>query len=102
VDKEGEGDGQMLRFLTNLGDEAVAGPDNPIRVTTDPETLEPAPYVLVRGRLEARIARPAFYEMVGLAEEAATPDGPVLGLRSQGAFFALGPAGAHLIDGGAA
>jgi len=96
VDKEGEGEAQVLRFLTNMGDECIAGPDNPIRVETDPETLEPAPYVLVRGRLEARIARASFYEMVNWAEEEEGPDGPVLGLRSGGVFFPLGPAGVHL------
>ncbi|MEM7719711.1 MAG: DUF1285 domain-containing protein [Pseudomonadota bacterium] len=37
-----------LRFVTNLGDVAVAGPDHPIRVVRDPETGEPSPYVLIR------------------------------------------------------
>lgn len=89
---------QILKFQTNVGDEVIAGPDNPIRVETDPETLEPAPYVLVRGKLEARIARASFYEMVDWAEEVQGPDGPVLGLRSKGVFFPLGPAGAHLAE----
>ena len=97
VDKENEGGEQILKFQTNVGDEVIAGPDNPIRVETDPGTLEPAPYVLVRGKLEARIARARFYDMVEWAEEENTFDGPVLGLRSKGLFFPLGPAGAHLI-----
>ena len=97
VDRENEGGEQILKFLTNVGDEVIAGPDNPIRVETDPETLEPAPYVLVRGKLEARIVRASFYEMVDWAEEVETPEGPVLGLRSQGMFFPLGPASAHVL-----
>mgnify|MGYP003675853986 FL=1 len=92
VDRAGEaGPQQALAFLTNVGDVAVAGPDNPIRVETDAETGEPAPYVLVRGRLEAKIARPAFYELVDMAE-ADPKDESVLGVWSQGVFFPIGAA----------
>ena len=91
VDPEGDG----LRFLTNVEDEVVAGPDNAIRVETDPLTGEPAPYLHVRRGLEARIDRAVFYELVELAEERDTTEGPVLGVVSQGEFFALAPAGFH-------
>ena len=75
----------------NVGDVAVAGPDHPLRVETDPETGEPSPYVLVRGRLEARLARPVFYELAEMAVP--HPDGsPTLGVWSQGQFFHIGPA----------
>jgi hypothetical protein len=77
----------VLRFRTNVGDEVEAGPDNPIRVTTDPETGEPAPYLHVRRGLEARIRRPVFYELVEMAEDR---DG-VTGVTSNGAFFPIGP-----------
>lgn len=92
VDLVGEkGRDQTLAFLTNLGDIALAGPEAPIRVETDPETGEPSPYVLVRGRLEAKLTRPAFYELVEMAEP--SPDDPdVLGVWSQGSFFPIGPA----------
>ena len=70
-------------------DQTLAGPDAPIRVETDPETGEPAPYVLVRGRLEAKLTRPVFYELVEMAEP--SPDDPdILGVWSQGYFFPLG------------
>tara|TARA_R110000787_G_scaffold1326_10_gene4774 strand:- start:8512 stop:9099 length:588 start_codon:yes stop_codon:yes gene_type:complete len=92
VDRAGEaGPQQALAFLTNVGDVAVAGPDNPIRVETDADTGEPAPYVLVRGRLEAKIARPAFYELVDMAETD-PKDESVLGVWSQGVFFPIGAA----------
>ncbi|MFZ5668667.1 MAG: DUF1285 domain-containing protein [Pseudomonadota bacterium] len=91
VDRE---DG-ALRFLTNVGDSVEAGPDNAIRVETDPRTGEPRPYLHVRRGLEALIARPVFYELVELAEERETPRGPALGVASNGAWFAIGPAGAH-------
>lgn len=92
VDRAGAaGPQQALAFLTNVGDVAVAGPENPIRVETDAETGEPAPYVLVRGRLEAKIARPAFYELVDMAETD-PKDETVLGVWSQGVFFPIGAA----------
>lgn len=89
VDRAGEGtDAQTLVFTTNVGDVVVAGPENPIRVVTDPETQEPRPYVLVRGRLEARILRAPFYEMVDWAQ---AREGR-LSVQSAGAWFELGDA----------
>jgi hypothetical protein len=91
VDREGD----ALRFLTNVGDEVEAGPDNAIRVEMDPKTGEPRPYLHVRCGLEALIARPVFYELVEMAEERDTAEGPALGVASNGAWFPVGPAGAH-------
>ncbi len=87
--------GEDLVFQTNVGDAVTAGPDNAIRVQQDPATGEPRPYIHVRRGLEARIARPVFYELVELAEEQQTPEGPTLGVRSSGVFVPVGPAGAH-------
>jgi hypothetical protein len=89
VDREGE----VLKFETNVGDVVEAGPDHPIRVEIDPHTLEPRPYLHVRRGLEALIARPVYYELVEMAEERQTPQGPTLGVASNGAWFAIGPAG---------
>ena len=89
VDQAAGEDGRpVLRFVTNVGDEVEAGPDNPIRVETDARG-EPRPYVDVRRGLEALIARPVFYELVELATERAGR----LGVTSHGAWFELGPAG---------
>lgn len=92
VERAGEaGPQQTLAFVTNLGDVTLAGPDAPLRVETDPETGEPAPYVRVRGKLEAKLTRAVFYELAELAEPA--PDGSdTLGVWSQSVFFPLGPA----------
>ena len=92
VDREGE----ALRFVTNVGDEVEAGPDNAIRVEANPLTGEPRPYLHVRRGLEARIRRPVFYELVEMAQERETPEGPRLGVWSNGAWFPVGPARAHL------
>ncbi|WP_332771704.1 DUF1285 domain-containing protein [Phenylobacterium sp.] len=91
VDREGD----TLKFLTNVGDEVAAGPENEIRVEMCAATGEPRPYLHVRRGLEALIARPVFYELVEMALERDTPEGPRLGVASNGAWFPVGPAGAH-------
>jgi hypothetical protein len=89
---EGEGTARMLAFRTQVDDVVVADADHPIRVAIDPGTGEPAPYVLVRDRLEALIARAVFYDLVELADEREVDGRMVLGVWSAGTFFTLGPA----------
>jgi hypothetical protein len=89
METRGTGRDQRLTFITNVGDEAVAGRDNPIRVETDPVSHEPSPYVHVRGGLEARIARAVFYQLADLAVPG--EDG-MLGVWSGGTFFPIGRA----------
>lgn len=86
-DAEGEGRDQVLRFVTHVGDEVVAGPDHPVRVPRDPETGEPSPYVMVRAGLEALIDRKSFYRLFELGEH---KDG-WFGLWSSGQFFPVIP-----------
>ncbi len=79
-----------LVFTTNVGDVVTAGADHAIRVDTDPQTLEPRPYIHVRRGLEARLTRPVFYELADLAAPPPSePDGP-LGVSSMGIWFPLG------------
>ena len=79
-----------LVFTTDVGDDVVADAEHPIVVETDPETGEPAPRILVRGGLQARIVRSVFYELVEMAE---VIDGR-LTVMSAGEQFPLGPIGA--------
>lgn len=88
VAREGEG----LRFTTNLGETAVAGPEHPIRVVRDPETGEPAPYIEIRSGLEALIDRKSFYRLVELGETAPHEGEDWFGVRSNGMFFPIIPA----------
>jgi len=65
--------------------------EHPLRVVTDRQTGEPSTYVLVRGGLEARLARPPYYELVGWAE----PDGAGghgMSVVSSGVRFPIGQA----------
>jgi len=89
---EGSGEAQDLRFRTNLDEWVTAGADHPIRVSFDPLSQEPSPYILIRDRLEARIGRAVFYELVELAVEHTTPRGTELGIWSNRKFFPLGQA----------
>lgn len=90
VDATGEGQRRRLSFMTNVGDVVIAGPAHAIRVAFHGAEREPRPYILVRGKLEARISRAVFYELVNLAEERRTPSGRELGVWSDGVFFSLG------------
>jgi hypothetical protein len=85
------GPDQTLTFVTNLDDEAEAGPEHPLRVARDAETGEPSPYIHVRAALEARIDRKSFYRLVELGEHAEIERARWFGLRSGGAFFPLIP-----------
>ena len=88
---ENKGLEQILTFETNVGDMAVAGPDNPIRVERDPETGEPSPYVLVRSNLEALIDRKSFYRLVDIGAHHQVDGTSWFGLWSSGNFFPVIP-----------
>jgi hypothetical protein len=84
VKSDGAGPERRLAFRLNIGDVVVAGPDHPIVFRAGEDG--PLPYLAVRGGLEARIARPVYYELAELAlAEGAEPPG----LWSDGAFFAM-------------
>ena len=89
VDPAGHGD--IVRFRTNLDTMIICGPQHPLRVEIDSATQQPRPYVLVRDRLEARLTRAVFYELVDLAREGDVDGERVLGIWSMDRFFPLGP-----------
>ena len=89
---EGEGRDQQLIFRTNLDDIVTAGPNNPLRVETA-TSGEPAPYILVRDDLEARLMRSVFYDLVELAREESIEEIRQFGVWSRGRFFRIGEPG---------
>lgn len=86
----GAGRAQVLGFRTNVDAWVEAGPDHPIRVASAPDTGEPSPYILVRDRLEALIARPVYYELVDLGVERVQQGRRAFGVWSKETFFPLG------------
>lgn len=90
VDASGAGRSQFLKFRTNVDDEVIADKGHPIRVVHDPVTAEPRPYVMVRDGLEARIARPVYYELVALGTCECVAGRSHYGVWSGGVFFPLG------------
>jgi len=87
---DGQGRDQVLTFRTNIDEIVTAGTDNPVRVEIDPDTREPAPYVMVRDGLEALITRSVFYDLVELAEMRVQGGTSVMGVWSNGVFFEIG------------
>ena len=92
VDAEGEDRDRNLIFRTNLDEIVTAGPDHPLRIETAADGT-PAPYILVRPGLEARLARPVFYELAELGGEDLIAGESQFGVWSGGMFFRLGDPG---------
>ena len=89
VEVQGTGRAQQLIFRTNLDEIVTAGLDHPLRVETAADRT-PAPYILIRPGLEARLARPVFYELAELGDEERIGDEEQFGVWSGGMFFRLG------------
>lgn len=92
VKVEGKDRHQILSFRTHVDDWVVADLGHPIRVDIDPENDRPAPYILIRGRLEALINRAVYYELVELGTVEKSRGEPMFGVWSSGQFFAFAPA----------
>ena len=91
----GEGPEQTLTIRTNLDATVTIGEEHPLRLTFDPETGEPAPYVVLKGGIEAKITRAVYYELVslGVEENPETEKNDAtgrFGVWSGGVFFSLG------------
>jgi len=88
---ENKGRGQILSFRTNVDDWVTVDAAHPLRVTLKPETQEPSPYVLVRGRLEALINRAVFYDLVELCVDEPVNGTDMFGVWSSNIFYPFMP-----------
>jgi hypothetical protein len=88
----GIGADRVITFRTNVGDVVEAGPDHPLRFVDEDETGGLKPYVLVRGRLEALVARPVMYELVEHGEEIEVDGRLMFAVRSKGEIYPIMPA----------
>ncbi|GAB4154552.1 MAG: DUF1285 domain-containing protein [Sphingomonadales bacterium] len=87
----GEGVDQVIAFRTNVDDYVIVDDAHPLWLEEDAETGEPVPLLRVRGRIDALLSRPVFYQLIELARPR-QPGGP-LGVWSSGGFFELGGGG---------
>jgi uncharacterized protein len=83
---ESRGRRQRLTFRTNLDDTVEAGPKHPLSFRPG-KNGSFTPYVLVRGKLRARLTRPVYYELVAAAVTEAKAGRRELGVWSGGSFF---------------
>jgi hypothetical protein len=69
-----------------------AGPDHPLRFVDEDGTGGLKPYLHVRGRLEALVARSVMYELVGIGETIEIDGVATFCVRSKGEAFPIMPA----------
>jgi hypothetical protein len=79
---EGSGKDMRISFRTNLDEVVTAGPEHPLTFRREKDGRF-TPFVLIRAGLDARIARPVYYELVAAAQEV----NGVPGIWSGGRFF---------------
>jgi len=85
----GCGRDMVVSFRTNVDELVTVDAGHPLRVARD-AFGEPVPYVLVRDRIEARLTRPVYYELVARGFEEKVGDEALYGIWSKGTFFSLG------------
>jgi hypothetical protein len=86
------GQGQVLRFRTNVDDWVEAGPGHALRFEEDSENGGLKPFLHVRRDLWAKVTRALFYDLVERGEERAVGGRQMFGVVSSGAFFPMAEA----------
>ncbi|KEQ14185.1 hypothetical protein GZ77_07030 [Endozoicomonas montiporae] len=74
-------------FTTNVGDKVILNPQHPLRLSDEGAGV---PYILVRDRLEARIHRNVYYELVNRAELRMLDGQEQLCITSGDHYYSLG------------
>jgi hypothetical protein len=82
---QGKGRARVITFETNTDDEVTVDAAHPLRFATEAGTDGLKPYVLVRGRLEALVARALFYDLVAKGKV----EDEWFGVWSSGEFFPM-------------
>jgi hypothetical protein len=82
----------IITIRTNMDDVLEVSADNPLRFVIVEENEGVKPYVLVRGRLEALLARSVMYELISHGEEIEVDGKLMFAVRSKGAVFPIMPA----------
>lgn len=86
----GAGRSRSISLRTNIDEIVTIDEEHPLTIVTNAVTGEPAPYVTVRAGLEAKLARPVYYELVELGVEEVVQGAHMFGVWSCGHFFPIG------------
>ena len=89
---EGKGSQQKINVRSNLDEWVAIGPDHPLSLrmpATASSNSAPVPYVEIRSRLEGRLLRSVYYELVDLGEPHQQDGVTQYGVWSHGTFFSL-------------
>ena len=86
---DSSGRDQTISFRTNIDEMVTVDDQHPLRISIDPRTEEPSPYVLVRPGFEARMTRSVFYELVDRGIEETFRGERIFGIWSRENFFPL-------------
>jgi hypothetical protein len=85
----GKGREKTIRFITQVDDEVTVDESHPLRFDRERGTDGLKPYVLVRGRLEALVNRPIFYDLVAQGVVERIDEVDWFGVWSSGRFWAM-------------
>lgn len=89
---DGEGREQRISFRTNVDDVVSIGAEHRLRFEIESGTGGLKPYIHVRDRLEALVARSVFYDLVAAGTKEMHDGELMFGVWSAGTFFAMAPA----------
>ncbi len=87
----GSGREQAIAMRTSLDEWVTVGPDHPLclRLPKSGPADTPLPYVEIRPRLEGRLSRSVYYQLVELGDSHRVNGTLLYGVWSAGQFFAL-------------
>lgn len=91
LENSGQGKEQVLTFTTDMAEEVTADESHPFRFVINPDSGEPAPYIMVRDGLEAKLTRSVYYQTADLVVSEQFDDTDWLGIWSSGIFFKIQP-----------
>ena len=80
--------GSNIIFETNVGDKVVVDDTHPF--TVHMVNGEPAPYILIRKNLKARVARSVYYQLIDVALEVTQGEETLMVIESNGEQYELG------------
>jgi hypothetical protein len=89
--REGEGEGRLLRFRTNVDDWVDCDAAHGLRFKAAADGGL-TPYLHVRADLWAKVTRAIYYDLVDIGEERVADGRAMFGIASGGAFFAMADA----------